>query len=99
MREFCKSFLGLKGIIYPKWIKNRNQSGENSKTTWSIQKYIYSFSRHCSYDKLKAVTSLELKNHVQSCPFKILKFYENNPVKVFPPYLMTEKTCDRNKNY
>lgn len=93
LREFCKSFLGLKGIIYPKWVKNkqdmRSKSGENNKKAaiWSIQKYIYTFSRHCSYDKLHAITSLELKNHVQSCPFKLLKSYDNNPVKVFPPYI------------
>lgn len=71
----------LRGIVYPRWLKKKNEIPEDVRESfedtnylenrWVIGNYVYSFSKH-----IESPTSIRLKEtsefnaHIEGCPFK-----------------------------
>lgn len=69
---------------------NEKEVDENEKksTKWSIEKYVYAFSKHIKTpNEVKMTTNMksEYYEHLRTCPFKVLKELPAR-VKIFPPF-------------
>jgi hypothetical protein len=70
---------------------NEKEVDENEKrksANWSIEKYVYAFSKHIKTpNEVKMTTNMKSAyyEHLRTCPFKVLKELPAR-VKIFPPF-------------
>ncbi len=87
MRQICGEFLSHRGIVYPKWIKRKNDIPESVKDSfegkdllenrWQIKNYAYSFSKNIHNPTSSILRfAAEYNQHVQNCPFKRIRVIE-----------------------
>ncbi len=81
LRELCRRFLLVRGVVYPKWLKRKNEVPASVRESlgelellenrWQVSHYAYSFSKHIrSPTSSRLVASAQYNQHVQNCPYK-----------------------------
>jgi hypothetical protein len=74
LRNICEQVLYRRGIVYPKWTKITKPNGTQS---WTIEKFVFTFSKHIANPSKIYLKTLGEKNefsaHVQYCPYKVIK--------------------------
>ncbi|RNA36682.1 hypothetical protein BpHYR1_040853 [Brachionus plicatilis] len=96
MRRLCEMFVSVRGIVYPKWVKqdnlamDRNNNDLKSAKKWIIDKYVFSYSKHIEVPKkIKIKNYVDMvdnyNQHVQNCEFRVCKKLDH-PFRLFPPY-------------
>lgn len=85
LRNICAKFLMLRGIVYPKWSKKKNEMPEGFDPDlsdfgqenvfrpyrWEITTYASSFSKHIQIPtSIRLKKISELNMHLKNCPYK-----------------------------